>query len=333
MDYRSLDQKFEKALYWMPEFEKRGIVIRSLITVLLILTLSISSLFVVFQKYNIGLASLISGEVLTLKNTQSLLSKSPIPPAEEKGLTPLKRSKNEKINVVVPTGNFGDILAGYYAKKMGVPINKLICASNENNVLYDFINTGVYNRKRELKATLSPSMDILVSSNLERLLYELCSHDVSVINSMVGSLNKKGEFTITRDMKEKLLEDFYGEFATDDQTLKTIKDIYDKYGYLIDTHTAVACSVYKKYVEDTKDNLKTVIISTASPFKFPNSVMKAINKKFTSYDDFDLLDKVAELSNCDIPKSLKDISKRRILHRMVCKKENMGSTIFKILKI
>jgi len=244
-----------------------------------------------------------------------------------------KISKNEKINVVVPTGNFGDILAGYYAKKMGVPINKLICASNENNVLYDFINTGVYNRKRELKATLSPSMDILVSSNLERLLYELCSHDVSAVNSMVGSLNKKGEFTITIDMKEKLLEDFYGEFATDGQTLETIKDVYDKYGYLIDTHTAVACSVYKKYVEDTKDNLKTVIISTASPFKFPNSVMKAVNKKFTSYDDFDLLEKVAELSNCDIPKSLKDISKRRILHSMVCKKEDMESTLFKILKI
>ena len=243
-----------------------------------------------------------------------------------------KISKNERINIVVPTGNFGNILAAYYAKKMGLPVNKLICASNENNVLYDFINTGIYDKKRKLKATSSPSMDILVSSNLERLLYDLCENDTGVVKSLIEKLNKRGEYRITPNMKHKL-KDFYGGFATDNEVSETIRDVYKSFNYLIDPHTAVAYNVYQKYIRDTKDTTKTIIASTASPFKFPNSVMKAVDDKFSNYDDFALLEKIAKISNCSIPKSLKDIDKRKILHNTVCKREDMKSIISRILKI
>ena len=243
-----------------------------------------------------------------------------------------KIGRNERVNIVVPTGNFGNILAAYYAKKMGIPINRLICASNENNVLYDFIKTGVYDKRRKLKTTSSPSMDILVSSNLERLLYDLCGCNPAIVSNLIEKLNKRGEYRITSDMKHKL-KVFYGGFATDNEVSKTIRDVYKSLNYLIDPHTAVAYNVYQKYVRDTRDATETIIASTASPFKFPNSVMKAIDEKFADYDDFTLLEKIAKISGCSIPKSLKGIDKRKILHNTVCKKEDMKSIVSRILKI
>lgn len=183
----------------------------------------------------------------------------------------------DRINVVVPTGNFGNILAAYYAKNMGLPIAKLICASNENKVLFDFFKTGTYDRNREFVLTSSPSMDILISSNLERLIYRIAGDDANANKELMDSLKKDGRYTITDDMRAKL-EDFYGNYASEAETAEAIKSIYYNTGYVIDTHTAVAASVYKKYVAETSDETKTVIASTASPFKFTRSVMDAIDK-------------------------------------------------------
>ncbi len=243
-----------------------------------------------------------------------------------------KLKKDEKINIVVPTGNFGNILAAFYAKKMGLPVNKLICASNENNVLYDFINTGIYDRRRELKLTSSPSMDILISSNLERLLYELSSHDDELIRNVMENLKKEGRYEITQE-NMKWLKDFYGGFAYENEIFDTIKDVYDSSKYVIDTHTAVAYSVYKKYKEDTRDNSKTIIASTASPFKFTRSVYKALNECDDNLNDFELINKLAEFTGLDIPNAIKDIENREILHNYTCNKDSMKSIVKKILKI
>ncbi len=243
-----------------------------------------------------------------------------------------KIGKKEKINVVVPTGNFGNILAAYYAKKMGLPIDKLICASNENNVLYHFIKTGVYNRKRKLVVTSSPSMDILVSSNLERLLYDISGSDPEKVNTLISDLNKKGEFKIDSDMKDRM-SDFYGEFATDKETFETIKYVFKDLNYLIDPHTAVGYNVYRKYVRESGDRSKTVIVSTASPFKFPGSVSRAIDKKYAGVDEFSLLETLADISGQKIPEAIKDIAKRKILHIKVCKPGQMKDVIWDILGI
>jgi threonine synthase len=239
-------------------------------------------------------------------------------------------SSGEKINVVVPTGNFGNILSSYYAKKMGLPINKFICASNENNVLYDFINTGIYDKQRELKVTSSPSMDILISSNLERLLYDLCDNDASMVNDLIGELNKSGRYEINSKMKNKL-GDFYGEFTTDNETIETIREVFRDFNYLIDTHTAVGYDVYKKYIKATGDKTKTVIVSTASAFKFPESIIGAIDSKFRVSDKFALIERMAEITNKNIPKGIKDIGRRKILHNTICKQEQMKSLISEIL--
>ena len=246
----------------------------------------------------------------------------------------LRRSKKigagEKINIAVPTGNFGNILAAYYAKKMGFPVGKLICASNENNVLYDFINTGVYDKKRKLIVTSSPAMDILVSSNLERLLYDISGGNADIINSLIGDLNKKGEFKITSEMKDKMA-DFYGGFATDKETFETIKYVFYNFNYLIDTHTAVGYNVYRKYVDDSGDKSKTVIASTASPFKFPGSVARAIDKKYAGMDEFSLLEILTEISGLKVPNAIKGIGGREILHSTVCKTRQMKDVITDIL--
>lgn len=248
----------------------------------------------------------------------------------------LRRSKKigagEKINIAVPTGNFGNILAAYYAKKMGLPVGKLICASNENNVLYDFINTGVYDKKRKLIVTSSPAMDILVSSNLERLLYDISGGNADIINSLIGDLNKKGEFKITSEMKDKMA-DFYGGFATDKETFETIKYVFYNFNYLIDTHTAVGYNVYRKYVDDSGDKSKTVIASTASPFKFPGSVARAIDKKYTGMDEFSLLEILAEISGLKVPNAIKGIESREILHSTVCETSQMKDVITDILGV
>ena len=211
----------------------------------------------------------------------------------------------DPLNVVVPTGNFGNILAAYYAKMMGVPLGKLICASNINKVLTDFIRTGVYNRNRQFYATTSPSMDILISSNLERLLYLLTGEDDAQIREWFGALAETGTYEVTDAVKAKLSDLFYGGFCDDAETKATIAEIYHKYGYTCDTHTAVAVKVYEDYRKETGDQTKTLIASTASPFKFSSSVLDALGKKPSGdVDEYDMVELLHEASSLEIPQSL-----------------------------
>ena len=241
-------------------------------------------------------------------------------------------AEGEKINVVVPTGNFGNILAAYYAKNMGLPINKLICASNENKVLYDFFSTGTYDRNREFVLTTSPSMDILISSNLERLIYKICGANAASNKDMMNSLKNEGKYTITPDM-QKELNDFYGNYASEAETAEVIKAIYEDTGYVIDTHTAVAAKVFKKYTEATGDNTKTVIASTASPFKFTRSVMNSIDAKYDSMTDFELVDELSKLANVTVPQAIEEIRTAPVLHDRICDRTEMLQTVKNILDI
>ena len=238
----------------------------------------------------------------------------------------------DAINVVVPTGNFGNILAAYYAKEMGLPIAKFICASNENKVLYDFFKTGEYDKNREFILTSSPSMDILISSNLERLIYKIAGNDAKEDAELMQKLGTEGKYTITPEMKEKLAE-FYGGYATEEETAATIKKIYEEDKYIIYTHTAVAATVYDKYVADTKDMTPTVIASTASPYKFTRSVMNAIDGAYDSKTDFELIDELNRLSGVAIPQAIEDIRSAEVLHDTVCDKTEMKDTVKKILKL
>ncbi|MGN1180251.1 MAG: threonine synthase [Suilimivivens sp.] len=238
----------------------------------------------------------------------------------------------EKINVVVPTGNFGNILAAFYAKQMGLPVDKLICASNENKVLYDFFTSGTYDRNREFVLTSSPSMDILISSNLERLIYRIAGNDPQKNQDMMNALKVSGKYSITEEMKTQL-SDFYGNYAGEEETAKTIHDLYDKTGYVIDTHTAVASCVYKKYKKDTDDNKVTVIASTASPYKFTRSVMNAIDRKYNDMSDFELVDKLSEISGTAVPNAIEEIRTAPVLHDHVCEKSEMKQTVMDFLKI
>ncbi len=232
----------------------------------------------------------------------------------------------EKINVVVPTGNFGNILAGYYAKLIGVPIDKLICASNDNKVLYDFFTTGSYDRNRDFILTSSPSMDILISSNLERLLYRIAGNDAEKNASLMDSLAKSGKYDITNDMQEEL-KDFYGNYASEEETSLMIRKLYEKEGYVIDTHTAVAAAVYEKYVNETGDRKKTVIVSTASPYKFGRSVMSSIDDKYGSLSDFELIGELEKISKVKIPNAIEEIRTAPILHNHICDKDQMKETV------
>ena len=236
----------------------------------------------------------------------------------------------EKINVVVPTGNFGNILAAYYAKAMGVPIAKLICASNDNKVLYDFFATGSYDRNREFILTTSPSMDILISSNLERLIYKIAGEDAAKNAECMNDLAAKGVYTITDSMKAEL-GDFYGNYAKEEETASTIKTVYETAGYVMDTHTAVAATVYEKYKADSKDATKTVIASTASPYKFTRSVMNAIDAKYDSMGDFELVDELEKISNVKVPKAIEEIRTAPVLHDTVCETEKMQDVVKKFL--
>ncbi len=238
----------------------------------------------------------------------------------------------EEINVVVPTGNFGNILAGYYAKKMGLPIGKLLCASNDNKVLYDFFKTGIYDKDREFMTTISPSMDILISSNLERLIYAVSGNDAAKTKTFMELLNKKGSYEITSEMKDRL-KDFTGGYTSEEHTKKAIKEVYDAYGYVMDTHTAVAYSVYRNYLDITADAAKTIIVSTASPYKFTPAVMSSIDEKFASVSDFQLIKEMSKLSNTDIPAPLKDMESREVLHNTVCNKEEMKDIVLKKLGV
>ena len=235
-------------------------------------------------------------------------------------------SEGDKINIVVPTGNFGNILAAYYASLMGLPVNRFICASNDNKVLYDFFTTGNYDRNREFILTSSPSMDILISSNLERLIYRIAGNDADKNRALMKELTETGKYTITDEMK-KALEPFYGNFADMDTVAATIRKIYEEDGYIIDTHTAVAAAVYDAYKAETGDTTPTVIASTASPYKFTRSVMTAIDPAYDSQEDFALVDKLEELSGVKVPQAIEDIRSAPVLHKTVCETEEMEAVV------
>ena len=243
-----------------------------------------------------------------------------------------KIAEGEDINVVVPTGNFGNILAAFFAKNMGLPIAKLICASNDNKVLYDFFSTGIYDRNREFVLTTSPSMDILISSNLERLIYRIAGNDAEKNAALMSQLNTEGKYEITGEMKAQLA-DFYGNYANEAETAETIKALYEDCGYVIDTHTAVAANVYKKYVAETGDSTKTVIASTASPYKFTRSVMSAIDTKYDTMSDFEQVDELSKVANVAVPSAIEEIRNAQIRHNTVCEVDEMKKVVRDFLGI
>lgn len=232
----------------------------------------------------------------------------------------------ETVNVTVPTGNFGNILAAYYAKMMGVPFGKLICASNANNVLTDFLSTGTYSVNREFYMTESPSMDILVSSNLERLLFELCDKNDGYITALMTSLREHGNYSVPDEILAKIKELFAAGFTDDEGAEKRIKRLFDEYSYLCDTHTAVAVEVYEKYKAKTGDKTKTIIASTASPYKFPRAVLKAISGEVIA-DDFEAAEKIEELSGLSMPQQLRSLSEKEPRFTKVCEREEMADFV------
>lgn len=242
-----------------------------------------------------------------------------------------KIAKDEKINIVVPTGNFGNILSAFYAKNMGLPVAKLICASNENKVLYDFFETGKYDKNREFILTSSPSMDILISSNLERLIYWAAGNDAKKNVEFMTALTKEGVYEITPQMQEKL-KDFYGNYASEEETAEAIRTLYEKTGYILDTHTAVASSVYGKYKAETKDDqTTTVIASTASPFKFSRSVMDAIDPKYDTMEEFELIDELSKIGNVKIPNAIEEIRNAPVRHKATCEVDEMPRVVKEFL--
>ena len=232
----------------------------------------------------------------------------------------------DNINITVPTGNFGNILAAYYASLLGLPVGKLICASNENKVLYDFFGTGTYDRNREFVLTSSPSMDILISSNLERLIYRICGNDAKRCADLMKELWSNGSYDITPDMREQL-DKFYGGFADEKVTKDTIKKVFDNDSYLIDTHTAVAASVYFSYRDRTGDATPTIIASTASPYKFTKSVLEAVSPKDITDDDFEMADRLSKISGVPVPYAVTSIRDAEILHKTICSIEDMKDTV------
>lgn len=237
-------------------------------------------------------------------------------------------SLGEEINVCVPTGNFGNILAAFYAKKMGLPIDKLICASNENNILTDFFNTKTYDTKRDLILTSSPSMDILVSSNLERLLSYLSNGDDISVKGKMASLNMEKTYSVDLNLQE-----FYGDYSNEEEIEETIKDLYKKDKYLIDPHTAVAYNVYEKYKSKTKDNRKTIIASTASPYKFGKKVSKSIDIDIKAKDEFEILEAIKEKTGVEIPKNIEELQNKKIVHKNNSTKDDMKDKIREFLQV
>ena len=232
----------------------------------------------------------------------------------------------ELVNVVVPTGNFGNILAAYYAKKMGLPVKKFICASNSNNVLTDFINTGIYDKNRMFYSTISPSMDILISSNLERLVFNLYNDSDEQICDLYSKLASEGSFEISEEVKIKLKDEFYGGFCDDANTKQTIKNVFDEYNYLIDPHTAVAFNVYDRYVMQTKDNTKTIIASTASPYKFAKDVLDSIDES-AGENIFGQVDQLSKITKTQIPKPILDLRRKSIKFNRVISKSEMKNYV------
>lgn len=244
-------------------------------------------------------------------------------------------SSGEKVNFVVPSGNFGNILAGYYAKKMGLPIHKLICASNRNNVLTDFFQKGEYNRNRAFYQTSSPSMDILISSNLERLLFEITERDSEKVALWMQSLQQSGAYQITPGMQEIVQDSFYADWCNDKEVLDTIREVWMNFGYLMDTHTAVAQHVYEQYYARTQDPAKTVIVSTASPYKFASHVLQALQPEtdISQDDEFNVVRKLSEATSTAIPRAIQELQGKPILHQVHCAPNEMEDTLLEQLKI
>ncbi|NLB90257.1 MAG: threonine synthase, partial [Clostridiales bacterium] len=230
----------------------------------------------------------------------------------------------EQVNFVVPTGNFGNILAGYYAKQLGLPVHKLICASNENHVLFDFMQTGIYDRKRALCKTDSPSMDILVSSNLERLLYDISGEDNDYVKTLMKDLEEKGRYQVKKEMLEKIQEVFSYGYATNEETRQTVKQVWEKEGYLLDPHTAVA---YKVMMEDKDQKHKNIVLATASPYKFASSVYEALGGQ-REEEEFAVMEKLAQKTGTRIPEGLKSLKTKSLLHQDCIKKEDMGQYVY-----
>ena len=241
--------------------------------------------------------------------------------------------EGEKINITVPTGNFGNILAACYAKHMGLPVGKLICASNENKVLFDFFQTGTYDRNREFMLTTSPSMDILISSNLERLIYQICGRDGKADAELMRQLQTEGRYTITEEMREQL-SDFAAGYATEEETAETIREIYERTGYVMDTHTAVAAHVCQAYKADSGDGTKCLVASTASPYKFVKSVLTAIGKEaYSQKEELELLPELERISGVEMPNAIKEILNAKIRHHRECDADKMQETVEEILGI
>ena len=236
-------------------------------------------------------------------------------------------NKGDKFNVVVPTGNFGNILAAYYAKQMGIPIAKFICASNKNNILTDFIETGVYDRNRDFYTTTSPSIDILISSNLERLLFHLYNEDEQKVTELMTSLSKDGVYKISDEVKAKLDAEFFGGCCDDEGTKSTIAKMFKEYNYLCDTHTAVAVNVYDQYVEKTGDTTPTVIASTASPYKFAASVLPAVYDGEMPETEFLMVEKLSQVTKTKIPAPLAGLKDKEVLHKTCVDKSEMSDFI------
>ncbi len=240
-----------------------------------------------------------------------------------------KFEEGDEINVVVPTGNFGNILAAYYAKKMGVPINKFICASNSNNVLTDFIREGVYDKSRDFYTTITPSMDILISSNLERFLYDISGSDSEKITSYMAELSKCGKYSVDGEILNKIKTEFYASCCDDDATLEVLGRYFKEYNYLMDTHTAVAVKVYEDYIKDTGDDRYTVLASTASPYKFGKSVLCAISSEQVD-DEFEIVDIISKLSNTEIPSSILELKEKSEKFDNLVTKENIGEFVLNL---
>lgn len=243
-------------------------------------------------------------------------------------------SLGDEINVVVPTGNFGNILAGYYAKQMGLPVKTLVCASNSNNVLTDFLKTGTYDKNREFYTTSSPSMDILISSNLERLLYHMSGDDDKLICDLMNRLSANGKYTVSSDVMEKIQQMFDAGYTAEDKVDETIKYQFDNYGYLCDTHTAVAVSVYDEYVKNSGDDIPTVIDSTASPYKFSASVLNAItDEDLDGLDEFDMVRELNRITGVEVPAPIASLKDKKVRFTDVCDREDMSNMVFKLLDL
>ena len=243
-------------------------------------------------------------------------------------------AKDEKINIVVPTGNFGNILAAFYAKNMGIPVAKLICASNENKVLYDFFSTGTYDKNREFMLTSSPSMDILISSNLERLLFDVTGHNTEKVAGWMKELSETGRYQVDAETLAAIQEVFAADYCDDKTTEETIAEVYESTHYLCDTHTAVAVNAYEQYLQETKDDTPTVVVSTASPYKFTDSVLKAVSKHYdAAMDEFAKVQQLSKETGTEIPAPIAALESKTVRFQNVCTPQTMSDELLKLLNL